>query len=81
MRHVAFGGVQHFGEHIVALGQRHLHAGKSLLYANFLFLEAINRVDTPDGNDQSYDQNNNYRNHNKFFLSLFLIPPRKNRRK
>lgn len=44
-------------------------AGESLLHANFLYLEAIDRSDTPDGDDRSYDQKNNYRSHNRFFLS------------
>ena len=55
MRHIALGGVQHFGKHIVALGQRHLYAGESLLHANLLFLEFIDRSDTPDDDCQNHN--------------------------
>ena len=52
MRHIALGGVQHFGKHIVALGQRHLHSGKALLHTDFLFPKVIDCSDAPEG-DQS----------------------------
>ena len=65
MRHIALGGVQHFGKHIVALGKCYFYAGESLLHTDFFFIEVIERSNAPEDNGHDYNQNNNYRSHNK----------------
>ena len=61
MRHIALGGVQHFGEHIEVLGQRCLYAGDALLHTNLFFLEVIDRSDAPECDQRKNDQTNNSR--------------------
>ena len=72
MRHIALGGVQHFGQHIIALCQRNLDAGEALLHTDLFFLEVIDRSDAPEHDGQNCNQKNNYRFYSRFHLSLFL---------
>ena len=63
MTHIALGGVQHFGQHIIALGQRNLDAGEALLHTDLFFLEVIDRSDAPECDQRKNDQTNNSRGH------------------